>query len=175
MMTSIDVSEPGSGTPPVSENSVDSADSDWCEDLETVLECLTDTDLTDDEGPPLGWYWSHSAMVEHERQHRTDWENSYGQAFADAVKYCETEGEEGDWVDLHIEIDCANENTHSCQDVLSFYEDAVAGVMANAYAEAYNLMDDPDTDVIETEVNAWKAHADYIDPVLEDLEDEVCN
>ncbi len=144
--------------------SVDSTDDIDCSDYPAANNDLRDPDPDDDEGPPnfgTPW-WSHTGITEHEKKHRTDWKMYYEQALADAISYCETGTE--------TEIDCADENTHSCQDLLSYYEDAIDAVLAGAWGEAYSMMDNPDTSLLESEVRAWKAYSNFINDILDEVE-----
>ena len=131
-----------------------------CDEVPVVLEHLTDEDLDDDQGPPLGQYWCHSAMVVHEMQHYCDWVNCF-KPRPDAARAF-VEG-------IQEPIQCDRPWSTSCGWAYSQHEPEIVQKFYEAYSDAMNDMDNPATLLVECEVAGWEAHAGYLGPILSAL------
>ncbi|MBN1804984.1 MAG: PKD domain-containing protein [Sedimentisphaerales bacterium] len=129
-----------------------------CYDAYVAKYDLDDTDLTDDEGAPRSKYWCHIATMFHERKHRTDWKEFYGERLAIAIANCESF--------FQCVIDCDEPNFTTCQAAENHWEYPILGQFASAWVYAKDLMDDPCTpNLDEAEVRAYKVSYEWEQPI----------
>lgn len=125
---------------------------------------LYDTDLDDDEGPPLTKYWIHSAIVAHEEYHRTDWKGFYKPRLEDATSYCES---------LNTVIVCETAYTRTCQGALDYWDGIIEDTFDLAYDYALADYDNPATELKECEQRAYMIDS-YINHPVSDALPEGC-
>jgi hypothetical protein len=117
-----------------------------CIDANLAKWDLNDPNLTDDVGAPRSKYWCHIATSFHERRHRTDWKEFYGNKLAIAIANCES---------FQSVIDCGDPNTTTCQAAENYWKYPILAKFILARIEARDLYNDPSTTVDEAEVRAF--------------------
>ena len=151
----------------VTKISISSASEDLCEDINTVVADLADTNLNDDQpgNANPSAYWCYNGFKAHEEKHREDWESMYGPKLVVAIASCEA---------LEIEIDCEDADTWDCADVLDGLQSEIERLFSIAKEEADDLYDPPnippDPDINDAEQRAYYEQYFYWQhPILADL------
>ena len=137
--------------------SVEDASDVPCVDANSAKCDLNDTDLSDDEGAPCWKYWSYFAAIAHEEKHRADWQEFYEEALNSAIGYLESS--------CHSNIDCADEDTISCQAAENYWYLTIQQFFAIALQEATRQYNDPDTPLEEHEQRACLISYDFEQPI----------
>lgn len=132
-------------------------------DADTAIYDLTDNDLDDDEGAPLLMYWVYSAIVDHEEKHRSDWQGVYGPLLEAALASARAET---------VTIDCSDPTTHTCNTAKTLKQATISTYFSDAYENAQDLFDDPDTELEEHEQRAYEVENAIEQPIADAIEDK---
>ena len=136
--------------------SVSSAGEVPCVDANLAKYDLNDTDLNDDEGSPHTKYWCYDSVKAHEVYHRINWQNIYEEELNTAISVCEA---------ITVVIDRRDPDTTTCWGAYNLNIGEINARFDEAWDNARNRMDDPNTRVDEAEVRAYMVSYAFEHPI----------